>query len=296
MYFSNMRYIFVFLSLAVVCSSCSSQKSVTNTSTSSTNGDLVVSTNPNTDTATAERSKGSFINIEQDSPADSVRIFYKRLRENKFRDAIMLTNMRPAVEGLTNDELNDLGIDFGYLAKSVPNVVPINGQIVTGDDATVTVKLPNEETKKDEVQEIRLQKKDGTWQIKLTDSKGEKLIKQEGNRYFFTMRMDVHHQEAKAMLDRIGKAQMIYSLKNGGKFASLETLISKGYVPQDAETAESTGYKYNVVLASDNSTYTATATPAEYGKSGKLSFALRISKTSEPHLVSKDLLGKPFGN
>ena len=242
--------------------------------------------------ADKERSKGSMIKIKKNSPADTVRVFYKRLREKKFRDAIMLTNLRPAIEGLTDAEMKDLGVDFGFLAKKVPENMPINGEIVTGNTATVTIKFPNEETKRIEDTEIKLRKEKGSWIVLVADAAGEKMAKKEGKNYFFALRMDVHHREAKAMLDRIGKAQMIYSMRNGGKFGTLDTLINKGFVPQDAKTAATTGYEYDVLLAKDQSTYTATATPAIYGRTGRLSFALKITKEKQPELIFKDIKGK----
>ncbi|MEZ5347232.1 MAG: hypothetical protein R2681_16925 [Pyrinomonadaceae bacterium] len=244
--------------------------------------------------AEIERNKGAMIRIKENSAADTVRVFYKRLREKKFRDALMMTNLKPAIDGLTDSEMKDLGVDFGFLAQNVPDNMPINGEIVTGKTATVTVQLPNEETNKPEVQEIKLRMEDANWIILVADEEGEKAAKKEGRNYFFALRMDVHHKEAKAMLDRIGKAQMIYSMKNGGKFTDLNTLINSGFVPQDAGNAVSTGYNYNVSLGQNGATYSAYATPAEYGKTGKLSFALHITKDAQPELVSKDLNGKSF--
>ena len=246
--------------------------------------------------AETERNKGALIKIKEDSPADTVRVFYKRLREKKFRDALMLTNLRPAIEGLTDDEMKDLGVDFGFLAQEVPDNIPINGEIVSGNMATVTVKLPDEETKRPIVQEIKLRKNSDSWIVLVADENGEKRAKKEGKNYFFALRMDVHHDEAKAMLDRIGKAQMIYSMKYGGKFTDLKTLITKGFVPQDAKESVTTGYNYDVILSSNKVAYTALATPATYGKTGKLSFALKITNEVQPQLISKDLRGKPLQN
>ncbi|HMJ09420.1 MAG TPA: hypothetical protein VK468_10470, partial [Pyrinomonadaceae bacterium] len=52
------------------------------------------------ETAAAERreaesrvSAGPTIKIEPNSPADTVRVFYKNLYEKKFREAIYLTNL-----------------------------------------------------------------------------------------------------------------------------------------------------------------------------------------------------------
>lgn len=237
---------------------------------------------------------GPTIEIKKDSPSDTVNVFYERLRENRFRDALLLTNLRPAVEGLADKEISDLGADFMEIAGLVPEKMPINGEIIAGSDATVTVNMPNEKDGKLEVQELQLRNENGVWILLVADREGEARVRKEGKNYFFALRMDVHHAEAKAMLNRIAKAQAIYSLQNGGKFADLDTLVQKGYVPTDALSAESTGYKYEIALAFDRATYTAIATPAKYGRSGKLSFALKIRRGVEPELVAKDTRGKSF--
>ena len=125
------------------------------------------------------------ITIEANSPADTVRAFYKHLREKRFREAIFLTNLRPAIEGLTESELKDLQVDFESLAQEVPAEIQINGEIITGDKATVTANLPDMKTRKTQLQEIRLQRDDTAWIIKTLDDKAEKLVKKEGNKYFF---------------------------------------------------------------------------------------------------------------
>ena len=241
--------------------------------------------------STAPKTSGPTIEIKENSPSDTVKVFYDRLRENRFRDALVLTNLRPAVEGLSDREVSDLGVDFRKLAGMVPEKMPINGEIVTGNEATVTVNMPDPKTGKPEVSELQLRKNGDHWILMVADAEGEKRVRKEGKNYFFALRMDVHHEEAKAMLNRISKAQAVYSLQNKGKYADLRTLVQKGYVPTDALSVESTGYKYDVALAYDQSTYTALATPAEYGKSGRLSFALKIRRGVEPELVSRDVKG-----
>lgn len=239
---------------------------------------------------------GPSIEIKANSPADTVKAFYERLRANQFIAALKLTNLRPAVEGLSPEEIKDLGVDFGELAKSVPPQMPINGEIVSGDEATVTMKMPNEKDGKLETNEIQLRKEGDNWIMLVADAEGEKMIRKEGKNYFFALRMEVHHREAQAMLQRINKAQGIHALQNGGKFADLETLANRGYVPADALSSESTGYNYKVALAFDNSTYTIHATPAVYGKTGRLSFASKIRKGQDPELLSKDNKGKILQN
>src|SRR4051812_37206968 len=111
-------------------------------------------TDDRTEPANFAATKKASIDILPNSPADTVRAFYQDLREKKFREAIYLTNLRPAVEGLTDAELKDFQVDLEALAGQVPPKIDINGEIVTGNEATVTAKLPGEDPDKLELQEI----------------------------------------------------------------------------------------------------------------------------------------------
>jgi hypothetical protein len=232
--------------------------------------------------------RGSTIEITPGSPADTVRAFYKNLRERKFREALYLTNLRPAIEGLTDAELKDFQVDFEAIAAIVPAEVEINGEIVTGDQATVTARLPGDDAEKLEIQEIKLRNEAGVWIILSAEEEAEKKIKQEGKNYFFALRIETHETEAKRMLDRISKAQMVYSLQNGGLFAEIPDLIKAGLLPEDVMSPDSTGYRYSVKLAADKKKYSASAVPAEYGKTGKLSFSVELDARNAPKLSSND--------
>lgn len=232
--------------------------------------------------------KGARIVIEPNSPADTVRVFYKKLREKRFRDALFLTNLRPAVEGLTEAELKDLQIDFEPIARQVPGEIEINGEIISGDTATVTAKLPDNETDKIELQQLKLRKENNYWVILTVDGAAEKAIKKEGRNYFFALRIETHHAEAREMLGRISKAQMVYALQNKGLYDEIPALIEKGFLPSDVLSAESTGYNYAVSLSADRKNYTAAATPAVYGKTGKLSFLFQFDGKNNPRLLEKD--------
>ena len=236
-------------------------------------------------------SKGATIKIAPDSPADTVRVFYKNLREKRFREAMFLTNLRPAIEGLTDAELKDLQVDFEPIARQVPSEIEINGEIISGSAATVTAKLPDNETDKVELQQIKLRKEKDYWVILTVDAAAEKLIKKEGRNYFFALRIETHHREAKAMLGRIAKAEMIHAVQNNGVYAEIPVLIEKGFLPADVISADSTGYNYVVSLSRDGKNYSATATPAAYGKTGKLSFLFRFDGKNNPRLMEKDTGG-----
>ncbi len=96
------------------------------------------------------------------------------------------------------------------------------------------------------------------------------------------------------MLDRISKAQMAYASQHGANFAELKVLIESGFLPPDVLSPESTGYKYAVTLTDNKTKYFSTATPAVYGKSGKLSFLVVLNEKSSPLLTSEDIKGKPM--
>jgi Tfp pilus assembly protein PilE len=246
--------------------------------------------------STEAEKKGPTIKIEPNSPADIVRVFYARLREKRFREAIYLTNLRPAIEGLSDTELKEFQVDLENVAKYVPAEIEINGEIISGNSATVTAKLPNEDLDQKELQEIRLRKDKDGWVILSADESAEARIKQEGKDYLRNLRIETHQDEAKAMLDRIAKAQMAHAAQNGGKFAEMRVLVDAKLLPSDVLSAESTGYVYSIVVTDNAAKYYATATPAEYRKSGTNSFLVRLNEKGSPLLTSKDTGGKPLQN
>ena len=138
-----------------------------------------------------------------------------------------MTNLRPAVEGLTDQELKDLQVDFSNLAEIIPGEIQISGEIITNEKATVMAKLPDNATGKTELKEFKLARENGGWLILMVDEKQETEIKKEGKNYFFALRIEVHQAEVEKMMDRIYKAQLVYSAQNGGEFTEFSKLDSK---------------------------------------------------------------------
>lgn len=245
-------------------------------------------------TETKSSLRKGWIQIAQDSPADAIRLFYKNLREKRFREALLLTNLRPAIEGLSDAEMQDLQPDFEPLAYQVPAEIQINGEIISGNSATVTAKMPDEETGVLELKEFKLRRDNGGWMILTVDESAENAVKKEGKNYFFTLRVQVHHSETHSMMERIAKAQMVYALQNGGLYADMKTLISQNLLPEDLQNSRSTGYKFDILTSSDKKKYRATAEPAAYGKTGKYSFLLELNeKDQKSHLKYEDAKGAP---
>ena len=238
--------------------------------------------------------RGAMIEIEAGGPADTVRAFYKLLRERKFREAIFLTNLRPAIEGLTESELKEFAVDFEAIAVDIPAEIQINGEIISGDDATVTANLPDPDSGEKTLEQIKLRKSNDVWVILTVDEMAEAKIKQEGKNYFYNLRIETHEDEARKMLERISKAELAHSLQNGGLHTDLATLVAAGYLPDDIRTSESTGYIYEITVSGDKKTYFATATPAVYDKSGRLSFLLIPDPKGISKITSKNNGGKPM--
>ncbi len=236
----------------------------------------------------AQAPRGATIEIKPNSPADTVRAFYTALREKKIREAILLTNLRPAIEGMTDAELKEFEGDFDAIAKIIPKEIQINGEIVSGPTATVTAKLPSEDVDREEIQEIKLRKNGDVWEILTVDESAEKRIKEEGKNYFLTLRIETHQDEARDMLDRVAKAQMAFATQNQGGYGDMDDLIKAEFLPADIRSSESTGYRYALTVSPDKKRYSASAVPAIYGKTGKRSFSLELDERGQPHLVSRD--------
>src|SRR2546421_11196070 len=80
----------------------------------------------------------------QRSPSDTVREFYKAMREHRFKDAWAVTIYKPAVESLTPVEMEDLRPDFEDRAAKIPEQLEIVNEQITGNIAVVFIKVPNE--------------------------------------------------------------------------------------------------------------------------------------------------------
>lgn len=239
-----------------------------------------------------DKNEGAKIKIAPDSPAETVRVFYKNLREKKFREALFLTNLRPAIEGLTDTELKEFEVDFSSLAQQVPTDVEINGEIISGAKATVTANLPNNDNGKMELQKIELRKDNGVWIMLTVDESAEAQIKKEGKNYFFTLRLETRHENVKETLKKISEIQMVYALQNQGTYADLATLIEKNFVSPNLLSGDENGYRYEIKVSGNKKEYQAAAAPLEYGKNGKLSFIVVMNEKGGIRLEEKDKKGE----
>lgn len=224
------------------------------------------------------------------TPTDTMREFYRLMREKKFREAFGMSIYRPAIEGLSAQEFEDLRPDFEKMAAAVsekiPATVDITGEQISGDVATVFVKVVDADGK-EKIEPGSLIKVNNTWVVGDQDSL--KMVQQAGKKFFFEARINAHHSDVQDMLTRISIAQVAYSQGHSGQFGNTAELIGAGYIPKDIEGSETTGYRFQVFRSTDGKTWYATAEPAQYGRTGRLSFFLDASGVR-----SGDTGGKPL--
>lgn len=224
------------------------------------------------------------------TPAETVRDFYRFLREKKFREAFAISIYAPALEGLSKQEFEELRPDFEKMALAVSEKIPeklsITGEQISGDAATVFLHVLDADGK-DKVEPASLIKLNNVWIV--GDRENLELVKKDGKKFFFEARINAHHNDVQDMMTRITLAQVAYSQSHDGKFGNLAELISAGFVPKDIETTDSTGYRFQIIKSADAKTWFATAEPAQYGRTGRLSFHL-----DSTGVRSGDTGGKPL--
>lgn len=259
----------------------------------------------------------------QRSPSDTVREFYKAMREKRFREAFALSiykaaiyglsdqefqslrpqfknlkdkefeALRPTYRGLSVQEFEDLRPDFDNMAAAIPDKVEINGEQISGDIATVFVKVNNGDSPNG-LEPVTLLLVGGEWTIGTKDDR--EVVKKAGNSFFFNARIDTHHNEVTSMMKRITVAELVYSQQHNGAFGDLPALITANLIPQDVEGTESTGYRFRLVLGKDSKTYTVNAEPAQYGRTGRLSYFMDSTGMRSGDNGGKPLIVKPEPN
>jgi hypothetical protein len=222
------------------------------------------------------------------TPTEVVRAFYIALREARFRDALLMSVYRPAVESLSAAELEELRPDFERIATQVPPDFEFTGESISGEEATVFMKSGTEQERNVKVEPVYLVRgAGGAWVV--GDRAGAVEAKKEGKKFFFEQRIAAHEQDAEDMLKRIQAAEIAYSVQRQGIFGDLSALVDAGFVPKDIMGSETTGYRFMVLTGDGGKSYVARAEPAVYGRTGRLSFYMDASG-----LQRRDTGGKPI--
>src|SRR6267378_5037059 len=176
------------------------------------------------------------------TPSDVVREFYKAMHERRFKEAWALTIYKPAVEGLNAQEMEDLRPDFEEKAAAIPDQVEISGEQISGDIATVFVKVPvSESTPQNVSQPVNLIKSGGGWIIGTETDQVE--VKKKGRRFFLDALIIQHHSDIEELLKRVIAVQIVYSQQNG-VFGDLTALINAGLFPKAAADPNELGYSF----------------------------------------------------
>ena len=206
----------------------------------------------------------------QRTPSDVVREFYKAMREHRFKEAWSLTIYKPAVDNLNAEEMEDLRPDFEEKAAAIPDTVEISGEQISGDIATVFVKIPvNESTPQSISQPVTLIKSGGAWII--GDEANQAIVKKGGRRFFLDALIIQHHSDIEDLLKRVIAVQIVYAQQHDS-FGDLVALIGAGLVPKAAGDPKELGYNFRVTVGKDGKSYVAGAEPTRYGHTGKLSY------------------------
>jgi hypothetical protein len=221
------------------------------------------------------------------TPTETVREFYRLMRERKFVEAFALTLYKPAIEGLSAEEFAELRPDFERMAAAIPEKIEVSGEQLSGDLATVFVKIADAD-KAAEAEPVTLMRDaGGAWII--GDKENQAVVNKAGKRFFFEARIVTHHNEVQDMLQRINLVEQAYSMQHKDAYADLPTLIAAGLVSKDVEAPDAMGYRFHVTLARDGKSWTAGAEPVRYGRSGRLSFFM-----DQTGIRSADIGGKPL--
>jgi hypothetical protein len=216
------------------------------------------------------------------TPTEAALSFYRALKEKHYVEGFKHSVYHHAVEGLTPAELQDLEPDFARTFSTIPEKIEVRGEQITGQNAIVSLKFEGA----DEIQQVVLVLSGGEWLV--GDQQTLALVNAQGRAFFFNARMLVNESEAYEMLQRIIGAELIYSRKFEGKNIALPDLIRLNAVPKDIEDGESSGYRFAVTVSADQKSFSATATPVSYGKTGKMSFYADIDG-----IRGEDLKGQP---
>jgi len=215
-------------------------------------------------------------------PPQAAIDFYRALKDKRYVEGFKHSVYRKAVEGLTPAELQDLEPDFARTFSAIPDKIEPSAEQITGQTATVSLKFAGMA----DSQQVALVRVGNEWLV--GDQETLALVNSQGRAFFFNARMLVNEGEVFDLLQRVIGAELIYSKKFEGKNATLKELIRLNGVPKDLEDGEASGYRFVFTLTADEKAFFITASPVQYGKTGKISFYADITGVR-----GEDLKGQP---
>jgi hypothetical protein len=202
-------------------------------------------------------------------PSDVVREFYKAMREHRFKDAWSMTIYKPAVEGLSADEMEDLRPFFETQAVGVPAEIQIDTEKISGNTAQVFVQLPASDASPQITSKpVDLINAGGVWVIGTEAEQAN--VKKAGNRYFLDAMIDINQDNMADVLKRLIGMEAAFAQAHGGAFGEVKALVADGLMSDDMFDPKTSGYNFHLTV--NGKTFIATAEPSRYGRTGKLSF------------------------
>jgi hypothetical protein len=203
------------------------------------------------------------------TPSDAVRDFYRAMREHRFKDAWSMSVYKPAVDGLTADEMEDLRPFFEAQAAPIPEQLQIDGEKISGDTAQVFVRLPPSDSSPQVTSKpVDLIKSGGGWIIGTPAE--QETVKKAGGRYFLDALIDINQDAMSDVLKRLIGMEAAYAQANNGAYGEVKALVAAGLMSDDMFDPKLSGYIFHLTI--NGKTYLATAEPAHYGRTGKLSY------------------------
>ncbi len=203
------------------------------------------------------------------TPSETVKEFYRLLREKHYKEGFSLSVYREAIQELTAEEIKELEPDFENTFSRIPETVKIVGSQSTGISATVFIKT-TDNPKDPTADEVSLIQIDGQWYV--GDAETLQLVKGLGRKFFFEIKIRAHEDAAIGYMERYIGAQKLYFDANKGIYGSMEDLVAANFWPQSLKDGEIEGYKFYIELGKDKKDFSIHAEPLVYNKTGRVSF------------------------
>lgn len=280
------------------------------------------------------------------SPKETVRRFYELLRQRKYVEAFQYSVYAPAVETLSPAQFKLLESDFQAMADAIPEKVMLNGEQITGSQATVYLTDEATETKSKEIVTVVNDKNNpmgvlktessdkvvqpgrdlveertrnaqikpkvtaasnnaeskagiikaesqavtessnvlpvnlilinGHW--KIGDAETQALVNTFKDQYFFYERdgafqqMQSNEGSIYNLITTLANVEMVYARSNNGLCASIPELVQEGILKDNVQATQMFGYRYEVVLSADRTSFAIYAEPMNYPLTGRFSY------------------------
>jgi hypothetical protein len=191
------------------------------------------------------------------------------MREHRFKDAWSMSVYKPAIEGLTAEEMEDLRPFFEAQAAPIPQQIQLEGEKISGSTAQVFVRLPPTDASPQlTAKPVDLIKSGGDWIIGTPTE--QETVKKAGSRYFLDALIDLNQDNMGDVQKRLIGMEAVFAQANNGAYGELKALVAAGLMSDDMVDPKLSGYALRLTI--NGKSYIATAEPVHYGHTGKLSY------------------------